>query len=151
VREAHDSDFYTWTGQQAALLRRRAAGEIVNDGSLDWAYLAEEIEDLGGNLRRELFRRIGVIALYLFKLLASPATDPRAGWRDTIREQRDELESLLQDNPGLRRHLPEAIARETDKARNRARLALADYGEIPKADLDRVTFDEEKLFGDWFP
>jgi hypothetical protein len=39
----YDTDFYTWTEQQAGLLRRRAAGELVNEAELDWSNLAEEI------------------------------------------------------------------------------------------------------------
>jgi hypothetical protein len=30
-------------------LRRRAAGELVNEAELDWSNIAEEIEDAGSN------------------------------------------------------------------------------------------------------
>jgi hypothetical protein len=45
----YDTDILTWSERQAALLRRRAAGELVNDAELDWPNLAEEIEDVGSN------------------------------------------------------------------------------------------------------
>ena len=38
-------DTLAWSEQQAALLRRLAAGERVND--LDWPHVIEEIEDAG--------------------------------------------------------------------------------------------------------
>ena len=40
-------DILLWSERQAELLRRRAAGELVNDAELDWPNIAEEIEDVG--------------------------------------------------------------------------------------------------------
>ena len=40
----YDSDIVEWSEHQAGLLRRRAAGELVNDAELDWSNIAEEIE-----------------------------------------------------------------------------------------------------------
>jgi hypothetical protein len=45
----YDTDILTWSERQAALLRRRAAGELINDADLDWSNIAEEIEDVGKN------------------------------------------------------------------------------------------------------
>ncbi len=44
---AYDTDILSWSQQQAALLRRRAAGELANDAALDWENIAEEIESVG--------------------------------------------------------------------------------------------------------
>src|ERR1700712_3572769 len=44
-----DTDILIWSEHQAALLRRRAAGELVNDAEMDWSNIAEEIEDVGSN------------------------------------------------------------------------------------------------------
>ena len=43
----YDTDILSWSEHQAALLKRRAAGELVNDDALDWANIAEEIESVG--------------------------------------------------------------------------------------------------------
>jgi hypothetical protein len=43
----YDTDILLWSEHQAALLRRRAAGELVNESELDWPNLAEEIESVG--------------------------------------------------------------------------------------------------------
>src|SRR3954451_7001475 len=43
----YDTDIALWSEHQAALLRRRAAGELVNDADLDWPNIAEEIESVG--------------------------------------------------------------------------------------------------------
>jgi hypothetical protein len=42
----YDDDLLLWSERQAALLRRMAAGERVND-QVDWENVAEEIEDVG--------------------------------------------------------------------------------------------------------
>src|SRR4051794_22840027 len=42
----YDSDILTWSNRQAALLRRLAAGERVND-QVDWTNVIEEIESVG--------------------------------------------------------------------------------------------------------
>ena len=43
----YDADILLWAEYQAALLRRRAAGELVNEAEMDWSNIAEEIEDVG--------------------------------------------------------------------------------------------------------
>ena len=43
----YDTDILTWSERQATLLRRRAAGELVNDAEIDWPNVAEEIESVG--------------------------------------------------------------------------------------------------------
>ena len=45
----YDADILVWSEHQAALLRRRAAGELINEAELDWLNIAEEIEDVGSN------------------------------------------------------------------------------------------------------
>jgi hypothetical protein len=37
----YDIDILTWSERQATLLRRRAAGELINDADLDWSNIAE--------------------------------------------------------------------------------------------------------------
>ena len=43
----YDTDILIWSERQATLLRRRAAGELVNDADIDWPNVAEEIESVG--------------------------------------------------------------------------------------------------------
>jgi hypothetical protein len=44
--DLYDADIVVWSEDQAALLRRLAAGERVND-QVDWANVIEEIESVG--------------------------------------------------------------------------------------------------------
>ena len=43
----YDTDILLWSERQSGLLRRRAAGELVNDAEMDWPNIAEEIKDVG--------------------------------------------------------------------------------------------------------
>jgi hypothetical protein len=150
MSDLYDSDVVEWSARQAQLLRRVAAGEAVNEPP-DWMNIAEEIDALGKNQGRELISRIAVILLHLIKLEASPAAEPRAGWRETVRHQRDEIERLLADAPSLRARIPAIVSAETARARTRAAEALADNGETPLVDLDRIAISHEQAIGNWLP
>jgi hypothetical protein len=146
----YDTDLVEWSERQADLLRRVAAGEKVNEPP-DWMNIAEEIAALGKNQGRELSTRIAVILLHLMKLEASPAAEPRAGWRDTIRQQRDEIERLLADAPSLRARIPAVVAREIVGAWTRAAASLADNRETPRIDPAQLVYSEQQVTGDWLP
>lgn len=90
---SYDADLVLWAEDQARALRD--AAQARTNLPIDWENVAEEIESLGRSQARELASRIGVILVHLMKLQASPAAQPRAGWRETIIEQRNEIERLL--------------------------------------------------------
>ena len=146
----YDTDLLTWSEHQALLLRRLAAGEQVND-QVDWSNIAEEIESLGKSDRRELRNRIATLLVHLLKLQTSPATGPRAGWYDTVLEQRQGIRSLLRDSPSLRPTISDVIAEEIVEARSRAARTLADYGESTLVHLAILSFTEEQVLGPWLP
>jgi len=43
----YETDILLWSERQGELLRHRAAGELVNNGELDWPNIAEEVESVG--------------------------------------------------------------------------------------------------------
>ncbi|MBW4554092.1 MAG: DUF29 domain-containing protein [Aphanocapsa sp. GSE-SYN-MK-11-07L] len=98
----YDQDFYAWTQQQAELLR---SGRVEG---LDIENLAEEIESLGRQERQELRNRLGVLLGHLLKWRYQPEMRSRS-WTATVREQRQQIQDLLNDNPSLKPYLPEAI------------------------------------------
>jgi hypothetical protein len=101
VRDLYDEDFYLWTRRQAAELRRMAKART--NTALDLEHLAEEIADLGKSERRGVESHVERIIEHLSKLQHSPATEPRAGWMESIVESRNRLARDL--TPTLRRHL----------------------------------------------
>ena len=150
IGDLYDRDFVLWTEEQAALLRNAKGSNLP----LDWDNLAEEIESLGRSQRTELKSQIRRILRHLFKLVASPAAEPRGGWHATIRDARVEIEDVLEDSPSLRHEIADIVAKQ---ARSAAKLAAADlerHGERadkPWAILERGGFTAEEVLGDWFP
>jgi uncharacterized protein DUF29 len=147
----YDTDVYAWSQRQGALLRRLAAGERVNDADLDWPNIAEEIETVGRSERAAVASHVANIIEHLIKLQVSPATEPRAGWRESVGRARGEIERLLEDSPSLRRNVDAIIARELPRARRFAGAALVRHGEAPMTDPQTITYAEDQVLGDWFP
>lgn len=134
---AYDTDILSWSEHQAALLRRRAAGDVVNETQLDWLNIAEEIESVGRSERSALSSHVRTIIEHLAKLEVSAAGEPRAGWKDTVLRCRTNVEGLLQDSPSLRAKLDETIAKELARALKLTASALALHGETPRVSLAR--------------
>ena len=150
VSELYDRDFFLWTQEQAAALRAARKSNLP----LDWDNLAEEIESLGTSQRTELNSQVRRILRHLFKLEASPAADPRAGWRTTVRDARIEIEDLLEGSPSLRREIDAVVKRQGASAAKLAAYDLKDHGEPAEAVWARVEkggFTAEQVIGDWFP
>jgi hypothetical protein len=148
---AYGTDVLAWAEEQAALLRRRAAGELVNDSALDWPNIAEEIESVGQSERYRIQSHIGTVIEHLIKLQASPAVDPRNGWRTSVRNARRGIERSLKNSPSLRREVGEMIAEETSAAKRDVAAVLKDYGEQPVVPIEGMMFTEEQVTGHWFP
>jgi hypothetical protein len=150
VSELYDRDFVLWTEEQAALLRRAKDSNLP----LDWENLAEEVESLGKSDRRALRSQIRRILHHLFKLEASPAAEPRSGWRATVRDARSEIGDVLRDSPSLGREIDGLIAEEAASAAKSAAEDLGQYGEAPhalRARFQKGGFTAEQVLGDWFP
>jgi uncharacterized protein DUF29 len=150
VGALYDRDFVLWTEEQAAALRLAKGSNLP----LDWENLAEEIESLGKSDRRALSSQIRRILHHLLKVEASPAAEPRAGWRSTIRTARAEIEDILHDSPSLRRQIDATIIDQTGIAARLAEDDLAHHGETVeriRARLQDGGFTAEQVLGDWFP
>jgi hypothetical protein len=150
VSELYDRDFFLWTQEQAAALRAVRKSNLP----LDWDNLAEEIASLGTSQRTELNSQVRRILRHLFKLEASPAADPRAGWRTTVRDARIEIEDLLEGSPSLRREIDAVVKRQNISAAKLAAYDLEDHGEPAEAvwaRLEKGGFTAEQVLGDWFP
>lgn len=147
----YDADILLWSERQGELLRRRAAGELVNETELDWSNIAEEIESLGRSERSALRSYIATVLEHLIKLQASPATDPRNGWMETIDRARADIDRALIDSPSMRRLVGGMIAEEARRSGRQVARSLALYSEQPRVDIGSLTFTEDQVLGDWFP
>jgi Domain of unknown function DUF29 len=77
----YDTDILTWSERQAALLRRRAAGELINDADLDWSNIAEEIEDVGSNRLHAVASLLVQALRHMLKAEAWPLSRDAPSWR----------------------------------------------------------------------
>jgi len=109
----HETDFYAWANEQAALLR---AGRVVE---ADLASIADEIESLGKTEKRELLSRLTVLYLHLLKGSHQPALRGQS-WRLSIANARDDIADVLADNPSLKPQLEALIAAAYPRARRKA-------------------------------
>ena len=110
---AYADDFYTWTQEQGARLR---AGDI---SGLDLENLAEEIESLGRSQYDSLVSLWRVVLLHMLKFDYQPERRSRS-WTVLIRTHRNRAADVLEDNPGLRSRLAQALVRAYRDAREEA-------------------------------
>lgn len=136
------TDFYAWVKTQAALLQ---AEEFEN---LDLPNLIEELEAMGTSQRNEVISRLKVLLMHLLKWQFQAAHRSRS-WRNTINVQRWDLEAVLEDNPSLRRELPECIAKAYPRAR---REAIQETGLLRSPWPDTCPWTMEQIFDEtWLP
>jgi hypothetical protein len=114
-RSLHDSDFYAWSLEQAALLR---AGRVRE---ADLGAIAEEIESMGKTEKRELVSRLTVLLLHILKWRYQP-THRCKSWRLSIANARNEIIDHLEDNPSLKAVLDTAIEQAYRSARLKAAI-----------------------------
>ncbi|HEV2302224.1 MAG TPA: DUF29 domain-containing protein [Stellaceae bacterium] len=148
--ELYEQDFLRWTEKQAAALRRAKGSNLP----LDWENLAEEIESLGKSERKGLRSQIRRILRPLFKLTASPASAPRPGWEESIRDARAEIDDILRDSPSLRREIAGLVSEQAPIAAKFAAADLTGYDKAAgavRARLEKGGFTAEEVLGDWFP
>src|SRR5258708_5116821 len=86
----YEDDIVTWSERQAELLRRRAAGGLVNEADIDWLNVAEEIEDVGKSALRGVRSHILLALLHDLKAEAWPRSRDVPHWRAEARGHRDD-------------------------------------------------------------
>ena len=78
----YDRDALAWADQQAALLRRLAAGEQVAD--LDWPNIIEEVQHVGLSELHACRSLLCKTLVHLLKLHAFPDSPAAAHWRGEV-------------------------------------------------------------------
>ncbi len=90
MADLYEDDILLWSEQQADLLRRRAAGELVNEAELDWPNIAEEIESVGRSELRSVELHVVQALLHDLKAGAWPLSRDVPHWRAEARGHRAE-------------------------------------------------------------
>jgi len=98
----YDRDLYSWSAEQAALLR---AGRIAEADALN---IAEELDDVGNEQFDKVESALRLILLHLLEWDHQPQRRSRS-WRASIMVQRDNVHKILRKNPGLKPSIAEAL------------------------------------------
>src|SRR5690242_7909631 len=83
--ELYDADILVWSEQQAALLRRVAAGERVNAPELDWPNIIEEVESVGLSELHAVESLLLQALIHMLKAEAWPQSQAVPGWQAEAR------------------------------------------------------------------
>ena len=134
----YDSDILLWSERQGALLRRRAAGELVNENELDWPHIAEEIESVGRS-------QLSAVRPYIIQTLARdlktqawPESQAAPGWRtEAIRFCQEAAEAFA---PSMRQHID--MSRLYAQAARRLPAAIDGQPPLPVPATCPITLDE---------
>lgn len=145
---SYDHDFYAWTQDQAAALRR-AADMRINLPGVDLQHLAEEIEDLGNDTLEKIEGLVVQIIVHLLKLDRCPDADPRRHWRGEVATWRNTVKRRSKRSPTAlsRLNIAElhADAVSQIRAEHGDQSWAADLPAECPFDLDRI------LDGEWWP
>ena len=115
ARAVYDQDEFGWLLEQAGLLREGRLDEI------DRVSLAELLTEMARSKKREFRSMMIVLLHHLLKVVVQPDRMTRS-WLLTINEQQDEARFLIEDEPGMRQHLPNLYAEAYPVARRRASI-----------------------------
>jgi hypothetical protein len=138
MSDLYDADILLWSERQGKLLRRRAAGELVNDAELDWPNLAEEIESVGSEQLHAVESFLVQALAHMLKAEAWPLSREVPGWRAEARRFRGDASSRFA--PSMRQRI------DMTKLYRRALRALPetidDQAPLPVPQTCTVTLDE---------
>ena len=121
----YDQDFYSWTREQAEILK---AG---NFAALDVKHLIDELEALGKSEYRELVSHLAQLFTHLLEW-EHQAVKRSTSWRLAIENQRIDVSLVFRQNPGLKHELPDILSLAYRKAvLNAARQTGIDREKFP--------------------
>jgi hypothetical protein len=103
MSDLYESDILAWSERQSELLRRRAAGELVNDTELDWPNIAEEIDSVGRSQLSAVQSLLRQAIVHMLKAEAWPLSPYVPHWRaEAIRFRQDAAEAF---SPSMRQRI----------------------------------------------
>ena len=97
--QLYEQDFALWIDDTVAKLKAHQFDQI------DLENLIEEVESLGRRDKRELRSWLRVLLSHLLKRCYVNLPNNFRGWEVPIREQRSELQDLLEQSPSLKSYL----------------------------------------------
>jgi hypothetical protein len=102
MSELYETDVVEWSEHQAALLRRLAAGERVND-QVDWANVVEEIESVGNEQLHAVGSLLMQAMAHRLKTMGWPDSRDIPNWQADAR--RFAIDAADRFTPSMRQRL----------------------------------------------
>ena len=118
--QQHERDFYSWTQEQAALLRAMPRGS----NRLDIDNLAEEVEDMGRAEIKEISSLLRQTLTHVIKIAVDPESQSVAHW--VTEASGFQSDAVLTYSPGLRQRLD--LSKIWNLAKRNAKDSLSEYG-----------------------
>lgn len=138
MSDLYEADILTWSERQAALLRRFAAGERVNDGDLDWPNIIEEVESVGREQLHAVESLLEQALIHMLKAEAWPLCRDAPSWRaEAIRFRHDAARRYV---PSMRQRLD--LAKIYRAARRALPETIDGQPALPVPETCIATLDE---------
>jgi hypothetical protein len=134
---SYDSDTYAWAHDQAALLRRMADGERVND-QVDWSNVIEEIESVGRSELKAATSPLMRAMQHKLYLLGWPGDLSARHWQAEIGDRLSEAADEFRES--MRKDID--MAKLYQRARRAALRHMDDAPSAPLPDDCPWTLDE---------
>jgi Domain of unknown function DUF29 len=133
----YDADILAWSEQQAALLRRVAAGERVNSADIDWPDIIEEIESVGSEQLHAVRSQLLQALVHDLKAEAWPLSRDVPHWRSEARIAR--INAASRYAPSMRQRID--VADIYAKARRALPDTIDGQPPLPLPDVCPVTLE----------
>lgn len=143
--DLYNRDHYAWAKQQADAFGRR---DFV---AIDWENVTKEIEALVTGHESALKSQYVRIMEHFLKIQywETSDTDPVARWEISIENARIEINTLLEDNPGLRPGAEDLFRKAWNTAKLKAVAALVNSSTARIADPSIRWREQKRLRREW--
>ena len=137
-KNTYDNDIFAWSEQQGKLLRRRTAGELVNEAQFDWENIAEEIESVGREQLHAVESFFVQAFLHDLKAQAWPSSRDAPTWQAEARRFRGD--AIRRFSPSMRQKI------NVEKLYHQALRAMPEtidgVSPLPVSNVCLVSLDE---------
>lgn len=143
MSDLYKTDVLLWSETQAGLLRRRVAGELINDTDLDWPNIAEEIEAVGSEQLHAVTSLLVQAVIHMLKSEGWPLSREVPHWQAEARRFRGDAADRFA--PSMRQRID--MARLYQRALRGMPDTIDGQASLPVPTECPVTLDE--LLGDY--
>lgn len=137
MADLYEEDILLWSQHQAALLRRIAAGEVVNERP-DWGNIIEEVESVGRSDLRAVQSLLRQALVHILKAQAWPNSLAAPSWESDAWLFRAQARDAF--SPAMRQHI-DLVKLYSDAVRALPR-SVDGQPPLPVPGQCRMTLDE---------